>query len=99
MKIGFTYIMTNKNNSVLYTEVTTNILQRVYQHKTKHYPDSFTSRYNCNRLVFYTKFDSILEAIEFENKIKAGNRNKKEKLVESENSEWLDLAEDWLFQF
>lgn len=99
MEKAFVYIMTNKNNSVLYTGVTSNILKRVYQHKTKHFPGSFSSRYNCHKLVFYTDFDSISEAIEFEKKLKAGNRKRKVNMIESQNMEWKDLAEDWLFQF
>lgn len=83
----------------MYTGVTSNILQRVYRHKTKYYPHSFSSRYNCDKLVFFINFDTIAAAIQFEKKIKAGNRLKKEKLIESGNLAWQDLAEDWLFQF
>ena len=91
--------MTNKNNSVLYTGVTSNLQKRVYEHKTKYHKDSFTYRYNCSKLVFFSDFENISDAIEFEKKLKAGNRIKKQKLIESQNPEWIDLAEDWLFQF
>jgi putative endonuclease len=98
MKQPVVYILTNKNKTVLYTGVTSNLTKRIYQHKTKSYK-GFTAKYNCDRLVFYTAIDNMVEAIEFEKKIKAGSRLKKIDLIESMNPEWNDLAEDWLFQF
>ena len=93
------YIITNKNNTVLYTGVTSNLVKRIYQHKIKFFPESFSARYNCDKLVYFQNFDSIMEAIEFEKKLKAGNRAKKVQFVESSNPDWNDLAESWLFQF
>ena len=52
-KGGFTYIMTNKNNTTLYVGVSSDIKDRVYQHKEKIYPKSFTARYNLNKLVYF----------------------------------------------
>ncbi|MEG9329189.1 GIY-YIG nuclease family protein, partial [Salinimicrobium catena] len=52
MHFSYVYILTNKNYTVLYTGVTSNLVKRVYQHKTKAYK-GFTSRYNCDQLVFY----------------------------------------------
>lgn len=93
------YIITNKNNTVLYTGVTSNLVKRIYQHKMKFFPGSFSARYNCDKLVYFQNFDSIMEAIEFEKKLKAGNRSKKVKLIESSNPNWNDLSESWLFEF
>ena len=59
--------MTNKINTVLYTGVASDIIYRTIEHKTKHYPESFTARYNCNKLVYFEFFESIEEAIEREN--------------------------------
>lgn len=98
MKRSWVYMMTNKNNTVLYTGVTSNIIKRVYQHKTKFYK-GFTTRYNCDRLVYFEEFISIKEAISFEKKIKAGSRKKKEKLIDLKNPNRIDLAENWLFYF
>ena len=95
---SFVYILTNKNKTVLYTGVTSNLLKRIYRHKTKAYK-GFTARYNCDQLVFYQDFSHISLAIDFEKKIKGGNRKNKEKLIASMNPEWKDLAEDWLFYF
>jgi len=88
--------MCNKNKTTLYTGVTSNLLKRVYQHKTKAF-NGFTSRYNCDQLAWYQSFSNITEAIAFEKKIKAGSRAAKEKIISHQNPEWNDLAEDWIF--
>ena len=90
----YVYIMTNKNNTVLYTGATSNLVQRTYQHKNKTFK-GFTSRYNCNKLVYYKAFPDIRDAIAYEKKLKAGNRAKKEKLINEQNPEWKDLSEGW----
>lgn len=79
---GFVYIITNKNNTVLYTGVTSELRARIDQHKSKYYPNSFTAKYNCNKIVWYERFDYIEEAIAREKQIKAGNRMKKEELIQ-----------------
>lgn len=65
MKVPYVYITTNKYNKVLYTGVTSDIVKRVKQHKEKFYK-GFTSRYSCDKLVFYREFSTMLEAIAFE---------------------------------
>ena len=95
---GCVYIMTNKNNTVLYTGVTSDLKKRVYEHKNKLYPTSFTSRYNVSKLVYYEYYPTIEEAIQREKQIKAGSRMKKIALIEKVNREWKDLYEeimDW----
>ncbi len=67
---GFVYILTNKNNSVLYTGVTSDLKERIEQHKGRKHPESFSTRYNCNKLVYYEVYDSIVEAIAREKIIK-----------------------------
>ncbi|MDT0688589.1 GIY-YIG nuclease family protein [Salegentibacter sp. F188] len=96
MKLSHVYIMTNKNHTVLYTGVTSNLLRRVYQHKTKFYK-GFSSRYNCNQLAYYKEFTNIKEAIAYEKKLKAGNRARKENLINEMNPEWKDLSDGWVF--
>jgi len=84
--------MSNKRNGTLYTGVTSNLQQRVYQHKhTK--ISSFTKQYDCKQLVYYEQFDNMLYAIAREKQIKAGSRKKKLMLIESRNPKWLDLYE------
>ena len=82
---GCVYIMTNFHNTVLYTGVTSNLPQRIYQHKTKHFKTSFTANYNCDKLVWYECFGRIEDAIAREKQLKAGNRKRKEDLIHTLN--------------
>lgn len=91
---GSVYILTNVNNTVLYTGVTSDLLSRVMEHREKAYPRSFTARYNICKLVYYENFHFIEEAIIREKQIKAGSRKAKIKLIHSTNPEWKDLFED-----
>ena len=92
VKSGFIYILTNRNNTVLYVGVTSNLTQRVHQHRTGFFKNSFTSRYNLTKLVYYEKFLSIEDAIGREKQLKAGSRKKKVELIEKNNMEWEDLS-------
>lgn len=97
-KGGAVYIMTNFNNTALYTGVTADLFQRVYQHKERLDPKSFTHKYNINKLVYFDTFHSIEEAIDREKQIKGGSRKKKEDLINFMNPAWKDLWEgvkDW----
>jgi len=93
---GFVYIITNARNTTLYTGVTNNLQRRVFEHKTKLKPKSFTAPYNLNKLVYYEGFHRIEEAISREKQIKAGSRQKKIDLINNINSEWKDLYEEVL---
>ena len=95
-KGGAIYILTNKNNTTLYTDVTADLQSRYIQHIEKVYPKSFSARYNLNKLVYYELFSSITDAIDREKQIKAGSRAKKIKLIEQENPNWNDLGEIFL---
>jgi putative endonuclease len=90
--------MTNKNNTVIYIGVTSDLLKRVYQHKMKIYK-GFTYKYNCDKLVYFEEFDDINLAITREKQLKTGNRKRKESLINSVNPEWNDLSDGWLFTF
>lgn len=94
MNPGFVYIMTNKNNTALYTGVTSNLPKRVQQNKEKFHELSFTSKYNLNKLIYWESFQEIGDAIFREKQIKAGSRQKKLNLINSFNVEWRDLTED-----
>jgi putative endonuclease len=93
---GAVYIMANKNNTTLYVGVTSNIVSRIYEHKEKVYPKSFTAKYNLNKLVYFEGFHSIEEAIAREKQIKGGSRKKKVQLIKSTNPLWKDLYEEVL---
>ncbi len=92
-KGGWVYILTNKHHTVLYTGVTSDLPGRMGQHIGKAYPFSFTARYNVEKLVYYKLYDSIVEAITEEKRVKGGNRAGKIKLIKSLNPSWDDL---WL---
>ena len=89
----YVYIITNKRNSVLYTGVTNDLKKRVYEHKTK-LIDGFTMKYNVSELVYYEVFSDIYNAITREKQIKGGSRKSKIDLINSINSNWLDLYEE-----
>ena len=88
------YIMTNKNNKVLYTGVTSNLFKRVAEHKNK-MVYGFTSKYNVTKLVYYEEHNTMDEAIAREKQIKGGSRQKKIDLINSNNPEWKDLFEEF----
>ena len=92
-KRGYIYIMTNKNNTVLYTGVTSDLKKRVYQHK-KGLIAGFTKKYNAFKLVYFEVYEEIDPAIEREKQIKAGSRQKKIDLIDSKNPEWRDLHDE-----
>jgi putative endonuclease len=87
------YILTNKSRTTLYVGVTTDLPTRLWEHKTKRYPKSFTARYNVNLLVYYEGFDGIVEAIEREKYIKGKSRKWKEELINKMNPSSEDLSE------
>ena len=88
---GYVYIITNKNHTVFYTGVTSDLFARVVEHKEKIHPGSFTSRFNLDKLVYYECFFSIEEAIAREKVIKKYRRIKKINLIKTINPLWSDL--------
>ena len=93
MKPGFIYILTNKNNTTLYVGVTSNLPERLLQHRQKKFKNSFTAQYNLDKLVYWEAFQEIGDAIGREKQLKAGSRKKKIDLIISINPEWNDLFE------
>jgi putative endonuclease len=90
-KGGSVYIMTNQLKTVLYIGVTSDLRNRVIQHKEHFYKGSFTDKYNCTICVYYEHFSSIEEAIAREKEIKKWRREKKDKLISAMNEHWIDL--------
>jgi len=86
--------MTNKNNGVLYTGVTSNLFKRVSEHKYK-LVAGFTSSYNVTKLVYYKEYNTMEEAIVREKQIKGGSRQKKIDLINSKNPGWNDFYEEF----
>ena len=92
----YVYILTNKMGNVLYTGVTNDLIKRVYEHKNHLDKGSFTARYNVEKLVYYEMTSDVESAIEREKQIKGWNRKRKNKLVESMNSNWNELYDSLL---
>lgn len=85
--------MTNVNNTVLYVGVTSNLIQRVRQHKAKEF-GGFTARYNITKVIYVEEYADIRNAIEREKQIKSWSRRKKEELIATLNPSWRDLFEE-----
>ncbi|HCA42621.1 MAG TPA: endonuclease [Bacteroidetes bacterium] len=94
MKTYYVYIMTNKIRGTLYTGVTSNLINRVLQHKLK-LIEGFTKKYNLTKLVYYEDTNDVYSAISREKQINGMLRSKKIKLIESVNPNWEDLSKDW----
>jgi putative endonuclease len=89
----FVYITASKSGA-LYTGMTNNLFRRMWQHKAKIFP-GHTSKYNIDRLVHFESYQYVWDAIEREKEIKLWIRIKKIRLINENNPEWRDLAEDW----
>jgi len=91
---AYVYIMASSFQR-LYIGITTEIEVRISQHKNGSYPDSFTSRYKINKLVYFERFAMIPEAIAREKQLKNWSRIKKLRLIVAENPTWQDLSAEW----
>jgi putative endonuclease len=93
-KVSYVYMMGSTSRRVLYTGVTAFLYLRAWQHKNNQ-GGYFTTKYKCYRLVYFEQFTNVEVAIAREKEIKGWRREKKDKLVESMNPSWKDLAADW----
>jgi putative endonuclease len=94
LSIYYVYIM-NSPSGTLYTGITNNLRDRIYQHKYK-LIEGFTKKYNVTRLAYYEETTDVNNAIAREKEIKGWRRSKKIALIKSMNPYWKDLAEDWI---
>ncbi|GAA4050863.1 GIY-YIG nuclease family protein [Flavobacterium chungnamense] len=99
MSLWYVYIMSNKYHGVLYIGVTDNLIERVKEHKLKIYPNSFTARYNCDKLIYFEELDNGLNATTREKQLKKWKREWKVKLIEEMNFTWMDISLNWNFDF
>ena len=90
-KKGYIYFMTNQTNKVLYTGVTNSLKRRAREHFEGH-GSVFTSKYNCNKLVYFEQLPSIEQAIEREKQLKHFKREWKNQLVDTLNPQCEDLS-------
>ena len=88
------YMMANRRNGALYIGVTSNLPQRVHQHRESLTP-GFTQRYGCKLLIYYERYEDMDGAIARERQLKARSRARKLALIETLNPDWRDLYEDF----
>jgi putative endonuclease len=89
---GCIYIMTNYQRTTLYIGVTSDLRSRIYEHREKVYPKSFTAKYNLTICVYYEVYSTIEEAIDREKQLKKWSRAKKDTLIDKFNKNWDDLT-------
>ena len=91
--IYYVYLLTNVNNTVLYTGVTNDLERRCFEHKKK-IVKGFTKKYNVDKLVYFEIFDLVDLAIAREKQIKGYSRLKKNELINIFNEGWNELCID-----
>jgi len=91
----YVYILARRRNGTLYVGVTSDLVKRVYEHKSD-LVDGFTKKYGVHNLVYYETVDSIDSAIAREKQLKKWNRAWKVRLVEKVNPVRRDLYPDLL---
>ncbi len=90
MKTYYVYIMSSINQT-LYVGITNNLFRRVFEHRMK-LNEGFTEKYQIYKLVYAEYYTNVQEAIRREKQIKKWRREKKIKLIEKDNPDWVDLA-------
>jgi len=92
MKHPAVYILASRKDGTLYIGVTSNLVQRIWQHKN-HQAEGFTKKYNVTTLVHFEQAETMASAIVREKILKKLRRTEKVKLIESNNPDWTDLYE------
>lgn len=87
-----TYILASAKNGTLYIGVTSNLVQRVWQHKNNQIK-GFTEKYHVHLLVYYEQHETMESAILREKQLKGWNRDWKINLIKKNNPNWIDLWE------
>ena len=91
-KQPYVYILASKKNGTLYIGVTSNLIQRIWQHKNNQVA-GFTKKYSVHTLVYYEQHEMMDSAITREKQLKKWKREWKIKLIKKDNPQWEDL---WL---
>ena len=84
------YLLASKRNGTLYVGVTSNLIQRVWEHKNN-LVEGFTKQYGVHQLVWYELHENMNSAIQREKRLKGWKRKWKVQMVESTNPSWADL--------
>ncbi|WP_420382821.1 GIY-YIG nuclease family protein [Novosphingobium sp.] len=91
------YLLASRRNGTLYVGVTSNLLQRISQHRNGQ-PGSFTAAHDVKMLVWFEAHPTMESAILREKRLKAWKRGWKLDLIETVNPDWRDLATDYGFE-
>src|SRR6266446_1096663 len=89
----YDYVLASKRNGTLYIGVTSALVQRIWQHKTKAV-EGFTARYGVDQLVYFEALGDAATALRREEQLKKWRRAWKIQLIEERNPEWRDLYSD-----
>jgi len=92
---AFVYMMSN-NAHRIYVGATTDLVQRVRQHRNRTYPNAYTARYTFDRLVYWEALPTFADAERREKQIKGWSRAKRVALIEAMNPWWNDLSADYV---
>ena len=84
------YILASARNGTLYIGVTSNLVQRIWQHKND-VIEGFAEKYSVHSLVYFELLDDMTNAITREKQLKKWNRAWKLSLIEKQNPNWKDL--------
>ena len=87
----YVYILTNNTGTTMYIGVTKDLVRRMYEHRQKLDPNSFTAKYKIDRLVYFEETTDVKAAIEREKQIKRWSRDRKTDLIFEKNPHWVDL--------
>ena len=90
MKQPAVYMLASQRNGTLYIGVTSDLVQRIWQHKSDVF-EGFTKQYGVHMLVWFELHDDMENAIIREKRLKKWNREWKLRLIEEKNPEWKDL--------
>lgn len=93
-KGGYVYILSNKYRTVFYIGVTNDIRRRIYEHRYEK-GSKFTNKYKVKDLIYYESYSTIEEAIHKEKQLKKWKRSWKLDLIQKDNPDLLDLADNW----
>ena len=90
-KTYYIYILASNHNGTLYIGVTSDLKKRIYEHKNKLHPESFTAQHNVTRLVYYEHTNNVESALQREKQLKNWTRKWKLDLIESINPTWKEI--------
>jgi putative endonuclease len=93
MKEGWLYIVASKRNGTIYLGVTSDLRQRIWQHR-EGVIEGFSKQYGCTKMVWFEYFENLHDARAQEWRMKKWKRSWKLDLIEKNNPQWLDLWDD-----